>query len=169
MISLQITDIKNFMNQLLGTTTFDSFLLAEATITTYNTFIIDGHIIPEFFISEDSLEEADSTTAIPEFSRWSDMRSLCYHLIKGKRTPVGFRVILHLSNEQTKTILAKHPDLCLTELKALVLNIKYDGHVLTCITATAVHTFTPDKTIDKLWDNTFKQFLTAHKIVFEEL
>ena len=44
MKAYQIKDVKNFMGRLLGTDAFDSFLLAEASITTYNTFVIDGHI-----------------------------------------------------------------------------------------------------------------------------
>lgn len=42
MIALQIKEIKSFMGKLLGTECFDSFLLEEAVITTYNTFRIDG-------------------------------------------------------------------------------------------------------------------------------
>lgn len=48
MKAYQIKDIKNFMGRLLGSDSFDSFLLAEASITTYNTFIIDGHIEKAF-------------------------------------------------------------------------------------------------------------------------
>lgn len=48
MIALQIKEIKSFMGKLLGTECFDSFLLEEAVITTYNTFRIDGRINREF-------------------------------------------------------------------------------------------------------------------------
>ena len=49
MIALQIKEVKSFMGKLLGTECFDSFLLEEAVITTYNTFHIDGRINREFF------------------------------------------------------------------------------------------------------------------------
>ena len=39
MIALQIKEIKSFMGKLLGTECFDSFLLEEAVITTYNTYV----------------------------------------------------------------------------------------------------------------------------------
>ena len=38
-----------FMSRLLGSNAFDVFLLAEASITTYNTFFIDGRMNKEFF------------------------------------------------------------------------------------------------------------------------
>ena len=41
MIALKITHIKQFMNRLLAGEDFDSFLLEEASISTYNTFTID--------------------------------------------------------------------------------------------------------------------------------
>ena len=40
------------MGRLLGTEAFDAFLLAEASITTYNTFIIDGHMEKAFFTGD---------------------------------------------------------------------------------------------------------------------
>ena len=38
MKAYRIKEVKNFMGRLLGTEAFDAFLLAEASITTYNTF-----------------------------------------------------------------------------------------------------------------------------------
>ena len=48
MKAYRIKEVKNFMGRLLGTEAFDAFLLAEASITTYNTFIIDGHMEKRF-------------------------------------------------------------------------------------------------------------------------
>ena len=42
MIALQIADIRVFMKKLLLSETFDRFLLLEGSITTFNTFEIDG-------------------------------------------------------------------------------------------------------------------------------
>ena len=56
MIALQIQDIKNFMSKLLLSQTFDHFLLVEGSITTFNTFRIEGRVHKDFF-SEEELEE----------------------------------------------------------------------------------------------------------------
>ncbi len=149
MKAFQITELKNFMSRLLGTDTFDSFLLAEASISTYNSFVIDGHIEQEFFAGNDETDEHPAY----EFSEWKSMRSLCFDLIKGKRTPLNFKFILHLKPEFVSDILQTGDSaVTLSDVRAFVLNIKYDGSQLSCITATAFHTFIMDKTPDQLWD-----------------
>ena len=44
MRAFQIQDVKSFMSHLLLSNTFDRFLLTEASITTFNTFFINGHL-----------------------------------------------------------------------------------------------------------------------------
>lgn len=60
MISLQLTDIKNFMNQLLRGEIFDHFLMPEAVISQDITFTIDGHLKKDYF-SREELEEQNLT------------------------------------------------------------------------------------------------------------
>ncbi|MCM1135978.1 MAG: DUF5721 family protein [Clostridium sp.] len=167
MKAYRIKDVKNFMGKLLGTEAFDSFLLAEASVTTYNTFVIDGHMEKAFFTGDIH----DEPVLPPyEFSEWKNMRSLCFNLIKGKRTPVSFKFILHLKPELVTQILTDgSAAVTLSDIKAFVLNIKYDGSMLTCITATAFYTFLPDKTPDRLWDDFINRFLVEKDINFEEI
>ena len=166
MKAFQIKELKNFMTKLLATDIFDCFLLAEATITTYNTFVIDGHMVKEFFTGD---VNDDATLSLQEFSEWKDMRSLCFDLIKGKRTPVNFKFILHLKSELIENILKQGESaLSLSDIKSFVLNIKYDGSSLTCITGTAFHNFIPDKTPDRLWDEYVTEFFIEKEISFEQ-
>ena len=167
MKAYRIKDVKNFMGKLLGSESFDSFLLAEGTITTYNTFIIDGHMVKEFFTGD---VNDDNDLPPYEFSEWKTMCSLCFDLIKGKRTPVSFKLVLHLKPEIVSQILANGDSaISVSDIKAFVLNIKYDGSVLTCITATAFHSFLPDKTPDRQWDEYVTLFLASKAIDFEEI
>lgn len=53
MISLHILDIKNFMAQLLLRESFDRFYLAEATINTFASFYMDGHLQKDYYTSEE--------------------------------------------------------------------------------------------------------------------
>jgi len=165
MKSYKITELKSFMSKLLGSSAFDGFLLAEASISTYNTFVIDGHINKEFFTGDIN---DDGILPSYEFSMWQDMRSLCFDLIKGKRTPVGFKLVLHLKPELADTLLKEgNAAVSLSDLKAFVLNIKYDGSELSCITATAYHTFILDKTPDQIWDEYMARFFNENSINFE--
>ena len=53
MIALNLLEIKDFMNKLLCTETFDNFLLREATIQSSVTWNLDGAISPAFYSSEE--------------------------------------------------------------------------------------------------------------------
>lgn len=166
MKAYRIKELKNFMGKLLATEAFDDFLLAEAAVTTYNTFTIDGHIVKDFFSGD--AEHEDQPPAY-DFSAWQDMRGLIFDLIKGRRTPVQFKLVLHLMPQRIDEILKSGgSDVLLPDIKAFVLNIRYEGGILTCITATAFHSFLPDKTPDKLWDEYLSHFLDQKGISFEE-
>lgn len=100
MISLQIKDIKSFMNRLLLQPDFDAFLLVEGTVTTSNTFHIDGHIKPDYY----SKEEQEALGLMNRrFSLWQEIRPFCLELIKGKRTPLNFRFTFQLSPATPKS------------------------------------------------------------------
>ena len=49
MLALKITDIRDFTNKLFIGEVFDKFCLSEATVTTFNTFTIDGRLQKDFF------------------------------------------------------------------------------------------------------------------------
>ena len=167
MIALRITNVKHFMGKLLTGEDFDSFLLEEASIRTYNTFIIDGHQNRYFYSTE---EWEDKQIRPYDFSCWKAMRPICFELIKGKHTPAAFHFVLHLMPEYMASILSGG-DTAVTpqQIKAFVLNIRYDGSALTLVTGTAFHTFLPDKTPDSLRDQAIRQFLTKREIAYEEL
>ncbi len=174
MVALQITDIKGFMAKLLteSGTVFDTFLLSEAVITTYNTFTIDGHIHPEFYASDENTEgESDGTSRDKVMSTWKTMKPICFDLIKGKRTPLNFKFVFCLSTKNIEQFLAQaglseafRPE----NVNGLVLNIKYDGTALTCISATSMNLFTLDKLLEHAWDDRIRRFFKQNEIVFEE-
>lgn len=167
MIALKITNIKHFMGRLLGSGDFDPFLLEEASISTYNTFHIDGHQNKNFYTAE---EWEDETVRPYEFSTWQAIRPICFDLIKGTHTPAAFHFVLHLMPKHAESILSKGDTaVTLQQLRAFVLNIKYDGTDLTLVTGTAFHTFLMDKTPDALWDQAIRQFLSQKGISYEEL
>ena len=166
MIALQIKNVKTFMSRFLTSEAFDCFLLSEASVTTYNTFFIDGHQNKEFFSDE---EWEDNSIRPYDYSMWKDIKSLCFHLIKGTRTPVGFKFILHLIPSYVESILSDDSvTVPIDEVKALVLNVKYDSSGLTITTGTSLKTFLPDKSADIFWDKYIRLFLEKASIDYEE-
>ena len=102
MIALELTDIKDFMNKLLRTEVFDHFLLQEAIITSSATYSINGQITKGFY-SEEEIEELHLEGC--RFLPFSMLKTNCFDLIKGKKTPSAFRFVFLLSPK----IMENHP------------------------------------------------------------
>ena len=150
---------KNCMQHLLLKPTFDSFALIEGEITTYNTFRIDGYIHKNFY------EDAP----LKDYSSWGDLREFCFHIIRGKRTPLNFRFILSLPREDFEDFLNQQEIFAFrsSDLQGLYLNFKYDGTSLKCVTGISLSLFTMDKTLEKVWDNYAKEFFLKQEIDFD--
>ena len=164
MIALQISSMKQFMNELLTGEAFDIFLLEEATLTTDVTYQIDGHVKVEFF----PVSERTSEIIPYEYKPWSELKGLCFDLIKGKRTPLYFKFVLLLKPEKIKAMLEKEK-LSTKEvpLKSLILTIKYDGGKAVLTTGSSYQTFVLDKTADVVWDRQISKYLAMKGIGFE--
>ncbi|MCM1065230.1 MAG: DUF5721 family protein [Eubacterium sp.] len=161
MVALQITSMKQFMNQLLAADTFDMFLLEEAVISAACTFTIDGRINREFF----SGGNGEPVELPYDFRPWNEVKGLCFDLIKGKRTPLFFRFVLHLMPEKAAALLSKeNSDVDPSLVKALVLNIRYDGSRAVLTTGTAYHTFLLSKEPEAIWDKALMKYLEAKGI-----
>lgn len=166
MVALQIASMKQFMNHLLVTDTFEPFLLEEAVISTACTFTIDGHVNNSFYDGN----EADEAGKRFDFRPWGEVKGLCFDLIKGKRTPLFFRFVLHLMPEKASALLEKEScEVEPSQVKALVLNIRYDGSNAVLTTGTAFHTFILSKAPDAIWDRAMKKYLDGKGIQYEEL
>lgn len=151
-------ETKPCMSQLLLKETFDSFSFIEGEITTYNRFTIDGHIHKTFFEDPPACD----------YSSWKDLKDYCCTIIKGKRTPLSFKLIFSLAREEFPAFLADNqlsyrPE----EIQGLYLNIRFDGSSLQCITGTSLNTFTMDKSIDTIWDSFVKTFFHTNHIPWE--
>ena len=164
MIALQIQDIKDFMSRLLLSSAFDSFLMVEGSITTFSTFQIDGRFHPDYYSRD---EQEDSRLSGRRFSLWKDIRPFCLELIKGKRTPLGFHFTFQLSPENTEKLLAQaDSSFSVSDVNGLVLNIRFEGGTLSCVTGTSLKLFTMDKSLDQAWDRMIQKFFTQQNLAF---
>ncbi len=167
MLALKINDVKEFMNQLLIGETFDHFQLVEVSITTFNTFSIDGTLKREFFDTDtcDILDQSSIT-----YSFWKEVKPYCYSVIRGKRTPLHFKIIFQLSKDQTLSVVQNMNSSMAPELiKGFFLNLQYKNKELLCTTGLSLQTFYPDKTPEYWWDSAVLNFFRHRKIAFEKL
>lgn len=167
MTALSILNIKEFMNTLLRSDAFDSFLLSEGSITTYMTFHLDGHCHADFFSPEDdAFEQVIQEKYVP----FSLVRPACFDLIKGRRTPSSFQFVFQLSKEnQARTLASIASALSTEDISGMYLNLRYQNQQLTCTTGISCQVFSLDKSLDQSWDALVKRFLKTHQIAFEEL
>lgn len=163
MIALQIADIKSFMKKFLLTDSFDRFLLLEGTVTTFNTFRIDGTLQKSYYTQEEQELLGERSLSL-----WGEVRPFCLELIKGKKTPLSFRFTLQLSASNTEKLLTQSGiSIPPEQVRGLLINMKYDGRFLSCITGTSLAVFTMDKKLDHAWDDMVQRYFRQQGIPFE--
>lgn len=167
MQALELTDIKDFMNKFLCTDTFDHFLLQEGVITMAATCTINGRITEDFYSSEEK-EELGLTGLL--FLPYGMLRSSCFNLIKGKKTPSSFHFILLLSPDNLSRTLADiGSSFTEQDISGMFLNIRFQNGALTLTTGVSYRIFSPDKTLEREWARLVCLFLKQQKIPFIEL
>ncbi len=161
MIAIKVLKQKNFMAKLLTSELFDDFLVEEVVIDSYNTFSIDGHIHKEFY---KNANEEDEGCPKEDFSKWEKIRPICLSLIKGKQTPLGFKFVLLLSNEQKASLFENmYSDISMDQV-SFGINIKFSSGEVVITTGVNYSIFTLDKEAEKAWDNYVPSFLESNDI-----
>jgi hypothetical protein len=167
MIALELTDVKDFMNKLLRSEIFDHFLMQEAVITSAANYTISGQLTKGFY-TEDELEELQLKEH--RFLPFAMLRGNCFDLIKGKKTPSGFRFVFLLSPaNMEKTIAAVGSSYKASDVTGMYINLKYQNQLLSLTTGIAYNIFSADKTLENEWDKMVMKFLKQNEIAFEEL
>ena len=160
MIALKIKNIKQFMNRLFASDRFDNFTVEEAVIKTFVTYNIDGMFEHGFYEEDDPLK---GDTLFDGFTPWKLLRNNCTDLIKGKHTPVFMKFVFHGDT----SLFSSYPEF--DNIKALLIMIRFENTGLSLTTGTSMKEFSPDRTIDGLWDNQIKKLLTDCNCDYEEL
>jgi hypothetical protein len=164
MKAFKITDIKTFMNKLLVAETFDSFNTNEISVTTFCTYHIDCHINKNYY-SQEELEEMEDCI----YATWSQLKPICFEIIKGKKVPYKFKITLSLPPKYYSSVLSDSSDeTTVKSIDNLYLHITYENNSLTIITASSLNIFTMDKTVDNCWDDYIQKHLLG-QFSYEEI
>lgn len=167
MLALNIIDVKELMNQLLIGTTFDQFEMVETAITTFNTFSIDGKLRRDFF-DTDTCDILDQSGI--GYSLWKEIKPYCYSIIRGKRTPLYFKIIFQLPHRQMQKFLGSQNSRVSPELvSGMFMNLQYKNKELLCTTGISLKAFIPDKSLEQQWDAMILDFFRRHHIAFREM
>ena len=158
MISIQIEDVKLFMNKLYLSEYFDAFFLSEANFVTFNTFHIDGTLQHAYYSSE---ELKESGMEERHFSQWRQARPFALSLIKGTHTPLEFKIIFRLSDANVEKLLrqAGITAFSASDVDGLFLNLNFSRGMLHCISGTSLTLFSMDKSVEHAWDEAVRKYL----------
>lgn len=163
MQSLKITEVKDFMTKLLTADPFDAFLLSEASLTTFTTFHIDGSFHKDYF----GMTEEDTECSSAKFPSWKLLRPFFFDLVKGKHTPLQFKIVFRLADYNVEKLLQQSGiSLTAQDISGLFLNIHYNGKEVTCTTGTSLRIFTLDKSLDHAWDSMVQKFFKQKQIPY---
>ena len=158
MKAFDIEHVKNATNMIFAREALDGMLLVEADINVLVNYSIDGHLNKGFLTEEEKKETGYQN----EYVRWAEVRSRCYDIIKGKKLPVGMKFVFKLPKEHVPRFLQRNglEDIKPETVTGLFMNIKFENNALTCVTGTALSTFTVgDRRVEDAWDEEIKKFL----------
>ena len=97
------------------------------------------------------------------------MKSFCYSVIKGKRTPLQFKFVFQLPQAACEKMIADHAlPFEIENIFGCFLNFQYKDGKLLLTTGTSLKIFTMDKSLNRVFDEEVRQFLLKHEIAFEE-
>ncbi|MCI7098775.1 MAG: DUF5721 family protein [Lachnospiraceae bacterium] len=164
MIALTLPELKTATSCIFTKETFDYFLVKEITISTSNTFHVDGRLHPDYYTDEEKELLRD-----PVYSDWKSLRPFCYQLIRGKKLPRSFRLVFQLSESNVERFVDQYHIPCqVSDIGGLYLHFRYENQILSAVSGTSLNFFTLDKTIDTAWDEMVRRILKLAGILFTE-
>ncbi len=142
------------MNELLVNERYDSFYLYEARVKTNLDYYIGGKVNMDFYDDEDK-EEPD----LSEYICWKQVKHTVYELMKGKRLPINFKIILMFNQENVNRLIEMNNLPVKSEdVGGLFYNIYFEKGELTITTGVSLKIFTLDKTLEHIWDDTVEKY-----------
>lgn len=157
MLAITIDQIGTFMKKLLLSEDFDNFLTAEASITTFATFSIDGEIHPDFYDTEEANKIKENRQRL---ICWREIRPFCFSVFRGKRLPLSFHFVFQLPGRQAEQLLNQAGiPISPADLYGLYLNLNYRNGTLSLTSGTSLRVFTVDRALEHAWDDAILAFL----------
>lgn len=146
MQSINVLDIKQFMQLLFQANVLDCYQFVSASIQTDMSYSLDGHINPHFF-QKDELESLQLNDVI--YMPWAIAKEKIFHLIKGKKTPTQLKIVLKCNQNDMNALLSStHSSLNSNDIDGFFLNILFQENKLNVICGISYKIFTLEKELE---------------------
>ncbi|MBR1814754.1 MAG: hypothetical protein IJ773_13155 [Lachnospiraceae bacterium] len=149
MKAFRIRNLKKATSALFAGELFDSFLFYEGTFHTSYRLSLDGRRNLSFYSEDEKPNLPDR-----EYITWAEVRPLCFQILKGKKLPVSFKLVLM--------------DPARPEEADRLINIRYEHDQLTIITSVSFKTFTRNRDLEQEWDAATYRLLCSQDIDADE-
>lgn len=164
MTQLIIEDVRRLTELLFIQDTFDRFLMREAHFVTGITVDLDGTLNPDYFDSDETASLPDSSTV-----SWKSVRGLCFQIIKGKKLPRRFQIVLKLAPADILSWLGRAGlDNPPETVKGLFITFRYENQQLSCTSGTSLSVFSLDKRLEQAWDKQVQLLLRQMEVACRE-
>lgn len=148
MFAFMIHDIKEFMNLLLKTPTFNKFTFRQGEIHGNALFTIQGQR------NKEDLTDIDSEP----YCSWEEIQPFVFQSVKGKKLPKIMKLVLSLPNEETQ----KYPN-----TKSVSMNLLFRDGKLICTLSTMQESFQFNNEANEMWQKFILDFLKDNGITTE--
>jgi hypothetical protein len=155
MTTLQVADVRAFMNLLLLSDTFDSWGFQGASVTSLTQYTIDGSI------NTDYLTEAEREARKDTGLVFSDFREVLTGIIRSGRTPLRMTIVLTCPRE----LLAGHQS---TTAGSYQMTIRFQDKSLKLISGISIGSFSMDRSDAVFWDSFLPSYLEKLHIEFTQ-
>lgn len=157
MQAFEIMDVKEFTKRLFVTDTFDDMFVVEAEFLTFIKYNINGKINKAYFDEENE----------SEYCLWRNIRQICFEIIKGKRTPTAFKLVLKFSEKFTRDWVGENTT---KEVEAdMYMNIRYMDKKLHLISSFSPKIFSVERDLENLFDKFVVEMFKKLNIALSEM
>lgn len=159
MVLFEIENADEFMNSLFVKEWLDLMELVEGEITTFCNIKIDGRRYLEWYDSQ----EKENRESAGEFITWKEYKQQAFQLIRGKKVPLLFRLVLRLPESRLEKLMeAAGGELLPEDIQGMYLNIKYEKKLLRIVTGASLRKFSTDRSLEREWDDQVGAALKKH-------
>lgn len=164
MQTVQILDIKAFMQLLFQTNELDSYEFVSGELQTQMKYTFDGHMNHSFFSDEEITQyNLEHATYLP----WLLAKDKVFQLIKGKKTPAQMKLVLRLSPSQMEILLQNTTNYTANDIDGMFVNILFQEQKLNVILGISYKIFSLDKSLEDDLFSFFTTFLKQKQITFQ--
>lgn len=162
MQNTEILDVKQFMQLLFQTSSFDFYEMVSATLRTDMDYQIDGRWNHDFFDeNEIDTHKLSDYTYLP----WSLAKDKIFALIKGKKTPTVMKLIFKMSTGNLESLLhAINSSQNINDIDGVHLNITFQNQKLNVTCSVSYKIFNLDKSLEQEIFNDFVTLLKSNNV-----